>query len=152
MSAAQASQRPLIPERVAGQMTPEAKAFVDSLIDSYQSQLQELRAKISTLEDKLLQLTPQNSSLPPSSQHPHAKPKPKPKGKKGSKKKRGGQPGHPKHENAICSPPKRARRFTSSNLRADAAAARPSRGRIPIPRSLKCGSGLPSIPLSPSIA
>jgi hypothetical protein len=39
--------------------------------------------------------TPQNSSLPPSTQHPHARPQP-PKHK--SKKKRGGQPGHEKHE------------------------------------------------------
>ena len=43
-------------------------------------------------------LSPQNSSLPPSSQHPHAKPKPR-KGK--GKKKRGGQPGHPKHERPL---------------------------------------------------
>jgi transposase len=39
-----------------------------------------------------------NSSLPPSSVHPHAKPAPpKPK----SKKRRGGQPGHPKAERTV---------------------------------------------------
>src|SRR5437762_13090452 len=42
--------------------------------------------------------TPRNSSLPPSTEHPHAKP---PKKKKKSGKKRGGQPGHPKHERAL---------------------------------------------------
>ena len=42
--------------------------------------------------------TPQNSSLPPSTQHPHAKPA-SPKRK--SKKKRGGQPGHEKHERPL---------------------------------------------------
>jgi transposase len=42
--------------------------------------------------------TPQNSSLPPSTQHPHAKPV-NPKSK--SKKKRGGQPGHAKHERPL---------------------------------------------------
>ena len=42
--------------------------------------------------------TPQNSSLPPSTQHPHAKP---PSRKRKSKKKRGGQPGHPKHERPL---------------------------------------------------
>jgi len=56
-------------------------SFVESLID-----------RIENLEARL-GLTPQNSSLPPSSQHPHAKP-PRPK-RKGRKKKRGGQPGHP---------------------------------------------------------
>jgi transposase len=49
-------------------------------------------------ELKGLRKTPQNSSLPPSTQHPHAKPAPnKPK----SKKKRGGQPGHAKHERPL---------------------------------------------------
>jgi len=46
-------------------------------------------------------MTPQNSSLPPSSQHPHVKPTPK---KSKSKKKRGGQKGHKKHERALVSP------------------------------------------------
>ena len=42
--------------------------------------------------------TPQNSSLPPSTQHPHARPQPP---KRKSKKKRGGQPGHEKHERPL---------------------------------------------------
>ena len=42
--------------------------------------------------------TPQNSSLPPSSQHPHARPQPP---KRKSKKKRGGQPGHEKHQRPL---------------------------------------------------
>jgi len=52
-----------------------------------------LEKRIAELEARLPK-SPQNSSLPPSTQHPHAKPvgrKPK------SKKKRGGQPGHAKH-------------------------------------------------------
>jgi transposase len=53
-----------------------------------------------TLLDRIAQLeegrkTPQHSSLPPSTQHPHNRPQ-APKRK--SKKKRGGQPGHKKHE------------------------------------------------------
>jgi len=56
-----------------------------------------LLAKIADLEARLNK-TPQNSSLPPSTQHPHAKPvKPSTK----SKKKRGGQPGHPRHERPL---------------------------------------------------
>ena len=45
-----------------------------------------------------LNKSPQNSSLPPSSQHPHAKP---PVRKPKSKKRRGGQPGHQKHERPL---------------------------------------------------
>ena len=52
--------------------------------------------------ERRLGRTPQNSSLPPSSQHPHGKPAP-PKAKASGKKKRkrGGQPGHPRHERAL---------------------------------------------------
>lgn len=56
-----------------------------------------LEAEVATLRARLNQ-TSQNSSLPPSSAHPHAKPlRPQPK----SKRKRGGQPGHPKLERAL---------------------------------------------------
>jgi transposase len=55
-------------------------------------------AKIAELEKRLEQFegpkTPQNSSLPPSSQHPHAA---RPK----SKRKRGGQPRHRKYDRAL---------------------------------------------------
>lgn len=75
-----------IPPELAAEMTPAVRAFVESLLE-----------RISQLEDRLKK-TPQNSSLPPSSQHPHAKPPPK---KQKSKKKRGGQPGHPKCERPL---------------------------------------------------
>src|SRR6266446_5398026 len=79
--------RPLsIPAEVEAEMTPAVRAFV-----------QELLAKLAELEARLNK-TPQNSSLPPSSQHPHAKP---PARKSKSKKKRGGQPGHAKHERPL---------------------------------------------------
>ncbi len=75
-----------IPAEVEAEMTPAVRAFV-----------QELLARIAELA-ACLNKTPQNSSLPPSSQHPHAKPAPaKPK----SKNRPGGQPGHPKHERAL---------------------------------------------------
>lgn len=74
-------------------MTPAVKAFVNSLIDHYE-------ARIADLERQIVQRTktPQNSSLPPSSQHPHAKP---PTGRAETKKKRGGQPGHKKHDRPL---------------------------------------------------
>jgi transposase len=56
-----------------------------------------LERKVAELESRVNK-TPQNSSLPPSTQHPHAKPAPR---KEKSGKKPGGQPGHPKHERAL---------------------------------------------------
>ena len=53
--------------------------------------------RIAELEARL-KLSPRNSSLPPSSEHPHAKPERK---SSRSRKKRGGQPGHPKHERPL---------------------------------------------------
>jgi transposase len=74
-----------IPAELEAEMTPAVKAFVLSLLD-----------RIEQLEAQLQKLTPRNSSLPPSSEHPHAKPKRKPGG--GKKRQPGGQPGHPRHE------------------------------------------------------
>lgn len=56
-----------------------------------------LLAKIEQLESKFRR-TPDNSSLPPSSQHPHAKPQ---RAKKTTKRKRGGQHGHQKNQRAL---------------------------------------------------
>lgn len=63
-----------------------------------------LTARIQSLEAELAELKARlnkgstNSSLPPSATHPHAKPLvPKPR----SKRRRGGQPGHDKHERAL---------------------------------------------------
>ena len=78
-----------IPPELAAEMTPAVRAFVESLLD-----------RIDTLETRLGK-TPQNSSLPPSSQHPHAKPAPR---KAKSKRKPGGQPGHKKHQRALVPP------------------------------------------------
>jgi transposase len=75
-----------IPKELAAEMTPAVRAFVDTLL-----------ARIDELEARLNK-TPQNSSLPPSAQHPHARPavsRPK------SKNKPGGQPGHDRHERAL---------------------------------------------------
>ena len=65
---------------------PEAQAIIRALL----AEVARLTARLAELEGRK---TPQNSSLPPSTQHPHAKP---PKKRK-SKKKRGGQRGHQKH-------------------------------------------------------
>ncbi len=75
-----------IPPELEAEMTPAVLAFVESLLE----RIRNLEAKVG--------LNPQNSSLPPSTQHPHARPQPR---KRRSKKKRGGQPGHEKHERPL---------------------------------------------------
>jgi transposase len=67
---------------------PEAQQIILALL----AHIQVLQRRIAELEQRLPK-TPQNSSVPPSTQHPHAKP---PAGKARSKKKPGGQPGHAK--------------------------------------------------------
>ena len=75
-----------IPSELEGEMTPAVRTFVEMQL----RRIERLEARFGK--------TPQNSSLPPSSQHPHAKPAPP---RQPSGKKRGGQPGHPKHEWAL---------------------------------------------------
>jgi hypothetical protein len=81
-----------IPAEIEAEMTPAVKAFVNSLIDHIQC----LTEKVERLEKQVEKLTPRNSSLPPSSEHPHAKPKPAVRG--GKKRKRGGQKAHKRHQ------------------------------------------------------
>lgn len=76
----------LIEEWLAAQ-TPEVQAVIRHLL-----------AEIAQLKEQVSKLTPQNSSLPPSSEHPHAKPL-RPKRK--NRRRRGGQPGHDKHSRAL---------------------------------------------------
>lgn len=75
---------------------PEAQVIFLEMAET----IKRLEARVAELERRL-GMTPQNSSLPPSSQHPHAKPAPKPKP---SGRKRGGQPGHEKAERALVPP------------------------------------------------
>ena len=75
---------------------PEAQTVIRLL----RGQLAELQAEVAALKVELARQgkTPQNSSLPPSTQHPHAKPV---RAKSKSHKPRGGQPGHVKHERPL---------------------------------------------------
>lgn len=81
------SQEPLVTEALISRQPPEAQAIIRLLL-----------AKIAELEARLSR-TPRNSSLPPSTEHPHAKPAPQ--RSKSGKRKPGGQPGHPKHERTL---------------------------------------------------
>src|SRR5258707_10042752 len=74
-------------------LPPDTQNLIQRIIDYYEQIVTDLKATLDGGKK-----TPRNSSLPPSSEHPHAKPK---RDKKKSKKKRGGQPGHPKHERPL---------------------------------------------------
>jgi transposase len=87
---------PITREQLAA-LPPEVRAVVQVIVDHYERQIAELKAEIGRLKK-----TPRNSSLPPGSEHPHAKPPPdRPR----SQRKRGGQPGHEKHERALIPTP-----------------------------------------------
>ena len=85
---------PLVRDKLIARQPPEAQAIIRMLL----AKIAKLEAELDELRRQGKGKTPQNSSLPPSTQHPHAKP-PRKKGK--SKRKRGGQPGHPKHERPL---------------------------------------------------
>ena len=73
---------------------PESQAITRALlakIAAMEAELQELRRQLNGS-------TPQTSSLPPSTQYPHAKSAPR---KPRPKKKHGGQPGHQKHQRPL---------------------------------------------------
>jgi transposase len=94
---------PDIPEHVILRQPPEAQAVIRALmaqVTELKSEVIRLKAEVAALKLELgrQNRSPQNSSLPPSTQHPHARPA-SPRRK--SKKKRGGQPGHTRHERAL---------------------------------------------------
>ena len=75
-----------ITEELIARQAPEAQTIIRLLL-----------ARIQELEERLNQ-SPRSSSLPPSSEHPHAKPsRPTP----GAKRKPGGQAGHARHERPL---------------------------------------------------
>lgn len=89
-----------ITDEVVARQTPEAQSIIRLLLAEMAAREERLMARIAELEVQVaaLKRTPQNSSLPPSTQPPHDKPPP---AKTKSGRKRGGQPGHPKHERTL---------------------------------------------------
>jgi transposase len=81
---------PIVTDEVIARQPPEAQAIIRLLL----AKIASLEAELEELRRQVKGATPQNSSLPPSTQHPHAKPTPR---KRSKKRKRGGQPGHKKH-------------------------------------------------------
>jgi transposase len=75
-----------ITEDLIARQPPEAQIIIRAVL-----------ARLAELENRLNQ-TPRNSSLPPSSEHPHAKPK---RDKHRPRRPPGGQPGHAKHQRPL---------------------------------------------------
>jgi transposase len=90
----------VVTDQMMASWPPEAQAVVRLLLEQngrLESRVAELEAEVAELKAQLNKNS-SNSSLPPSATHPHAKPvMPKPK----SMRRRGGQPGHDKHERAL---------------------------------------------------
>jgi transposase len=85
------------PPPVSPDVLATLPAEVLALIQWQSRQIAQLQREVAELKARLNRDST-NSSLPPSSIHPHAKPLvPKPR----SKRRRGGQPGHDKHERAL---------------------------------------------------
>jgi transposase len=85
---------PVVTEELIARQPPEVQAIIRALL----AKMAEMEAELDELRRQVKGKTPQNSSVPPSTQHPHAKPASR---KRKSRKKRGGQPGHPKHERPL---------------------------------------------------
>src|SRR5262249_23278704 len=88
-----------ITEELIARQTPEAQAIIRALL-----------AKIRQLQDQLNQ-SPRNSSVPPSTEHPHATsslppspdppPATPPRPRSQAARRPGGQPGHTRHERPL---------------------------------------------------
>jgi transposase len=84
---------PPIPDELWATVPPAARAAVWAVVAAMQQQIDALRAEVADLRDRLNRDS-SNSSRPPSSDPPHVKPAPP---RPPSGKRKGGQPGHPRH-------------------------------------------------------
>ena len=74
------SQELLVTEDVIARQTPEAQRIIRLLLSRIAEQdgrIAALEAEVAALKNELagVKKTPRNSSLPPSTEHPHAKPR-----------------------------------------------------------------------------
>jgi transposase len=91
------SSQPPIPAELWDQIPPAAQAAIMALVQHYERQLQNLQKQVNECQQRLNKNST-NSSKPPSSEHPHAKPI---RSTEKSPRRSGGQPGHAKHERPL---------------------------------------------------
>jgi transposase len=103
----------LPPEAFFKGTPPHVRAYIEQL----HATIGDLHTQIAELESKQTKNST-NSSLPPSSEHPHVKPiRPTPK----SPRRSGGQPGHAKHQRLLLPTDNANTSFPVCHLRAAAA-------------------------------
>ena len=90
---------PPLPLELFAPLHPAVQAYIRAL-EAIVAQIPKLEARVAELEAQL-KLNSTNSSKPPSSDGPHVKPAPP---RTPSGRKRGGQPGHTRHERVILPP------------------------------------------------
>lgn len=80
-----------IPAEIDAELTPKVRRYIKGLLKD----LAETKSRLARLESQMEKLTSQNSSIPPSVQHPHARPPASAnKGQSKPRKKQGAQLGH----------------------------------------------------------
>lgn len=96
------TEMPKLPDEIRASLPFEVQAYIaaqERLIVELQAQLEKLQAQASEWQARTRQNS-RNSSRPPSSDPPDAPPRAK---RKPSPRKRGGQPGHKRHERKLLS-------------------------------------------------
>ena len=91
---------PILSDEIRASLPLEVQTYiaaVEGAIPALQAQIETLQAQVSELQARTRQNS-RNSSHPPSSDPPDAPLRPK---RKPSRRKRGGQPGHQRHERAL---------------------------------------------------
>ena len=104
MTAPSALPKITIPPEIEAEMTPAVKAFVLAAFAQLEARIAELEKQVKELSAKRPKVTPNNSSLPSSTVHPHNGQDKPGKKKTKSKRKHGGQKGHKKHSRDLVPP------------------------------------------------
>ena len=91
------SSQPPIPAELWDQIPPAAQAAITALVQQFEQRLQALQKQVNELQQHHSKNST-NSSKPPSSEHPHAKPV---RHTTKSPRRSGGQPGHAKHQRPL---------------------------------------------------
>jgi len=139
MAESKSSSMISIPPEIEAEMTPAVKAFVLAAFAQFEARIAEVEKQVKQLSAKSPKATPNNSSLPSSTIHPHND-KDKPgKKKPKSKLKRGGQIGHRKHSRELV-PPEQCTLRSSTIIPMSAAAAAVNSSWMPTrPSDIKSG-------------